>query len=102
MILSKRQITKALIGLHGRAGSYAPLLFTNPKVRFSCVAAHNELSLVVGVGLRGGGGGEGGEIIAIFCLFVCLVRCFMSQSIAMVMLRWSVHLTTLFPGRASD
>ena len=33
-----------------------------------------------------------------FCF--CFVWGFTSQSTAMVMLRWSVHLTTLFPGQA--
>ena len=32
-----------------------------------------------------------------FCLFLC---CFTSQSTAMVIMGWSVHLTTLFPGQA--
>ena len=39
------------------------------------------------------GGGEGVQ-------FVCLFCCFTSQSTAMVMAGWSVHLNTLFPGQA--
>ena len=34
------------------------------------------------------------------CSFFCLVRFFTSQSTAIVMLRQSVHLTTLLPGQA--
>ena len=33
-------------------------------------------------------------------IFVCLVCCFTSQSTAMVVVGWSVHLTTLFSGQA--
>ena len=40
MIVSKRQITKALISLHGCTGWSAPLLFANPEDRFSHVVAH--------------------------------------------------------------
>ena len=39
MILSKEQITKALIRLRGCAGLYAPLLFANTEDRFFCVEA---------------------------------------------------------------
>ena len=34
ILLSKKQITKALISLHGCAGWSVPLLFTNPKTDF--------------------------------------------------------------------
>ena len=40
MILSKKQIIKALISLRGCAGWSAPSLFANPDDRFSCVEAH--------------------------------------------------------------
>ena len=40
LILSKKGITKALIRLRGCAGLLAPLLFANPKDRFSHVEAH--------------------------------------------------------------
>ena len=33
-------------------------------------------------------------------LFACLFCCFTSQSTAMVMGGWSVHLITIFPGQA--
>ena len=37
MILSNKRITKALIRLRGCAGWVAPVLFTGPEDRFSCV-----------------------------------------------------------------
>ena len=40
MILSKKLITTMLISLLGCAGWSAPLLFANPKDRFSRVEAH--------------------------------------------------------------
>ena len=40
VILSNKRITKALIRLHGCAGWSAPLLFLNPRRRFSRVDAH--------------------------------------------------------------
>ena len=40
MILSKKRITKALIILRGCASWPAPLMFPNPKDRFSRVKAH--------------------------------------------------------------
>ena len=40
MILSKKGIKKVLISLLRCAGWSAPLLFANPKDRFSCVKAH--------------------------------------------------------------
>ena len=43
MILSNKQITKALIRLHGCAGWSAPLLFANPEDRFSSIAAEIDL-----------------------------------------------------------
>ena len=45
MILSKMQITKALISLHGCAGWSRPLLFTNPEETFSHTEAHINLPL---------------------------------------------------------
>ena len=39
MILSKKRITKVLIRLRGCAGWSAPLLFANPKDRFSRILA---------------------------------------------------------------
>ena len=39
MILSKKRITKAMISLRGCAGWSAPLLFANPKDRFSYIEA---------------------------------------------------------------
>ena len=40
MILSDKQITKALIRLRGCAGFSAPLLFANPRRQFSRAEAH--------------------------------------------------------------
>ena len=40
MILSNKRITKALIRQRGCAGWSAPLLFANPKDKFSCIEAH--------------------------------------------------------------
>ena len=40
MILSSKQITKALISLHGWASLSAPLLLANLKDKFSRVEAH--------------------------------------------------------------
>ena len=40
MVLSKKQITKALISLRRCAGWSAPLVFASPEDRFSRVEAH--------------------------------------------------------------
>ena len=39
MMLSSKDIIKVLIRLHVCAGWSAPLLFTNPEDRFSCIKA---------------------------------------------------------------
>ena len=52
-ILSKKQITKALISLQEGAGWSAPLSFANPEDRFSSVKAHMIVDLWSRLTLKG-------------------------------------------------
>ena len=66
MILSNKHITKALIGLHGCTGWSAPLLFVNPKDRFSRVEALLALCCLIHT--------CDSSFPALFCQSICILN----------------------------